>query len=92
MKETAFFEWILRQEMDQIYESNEKMYEHVAQVDDIDDFNLRIFALIDKWMTEHDKTPKEAMEFMDALYNCSIAMYKTMGVMKKCSENSEQRM
>lgn len=87
MKETAFFEWILRQEMDQIYESNEKMYEHVAQVDDIDDFNLRIFALIDKWMTEHDKSTEEAIEFMAALYTCSTELYREMGVLKACAEN-----
>ena len=81
-------------EMDtkQLIETIKEMYEHVKEVHDIDIFNTLVFGMIDKWMTEHDKTPKEAMEFMDALYNCSIAMYKIMGVMKKCSENSEQRM
>lgn len=92
MKGKDYFEWIARFDMEQIIEANEKIYEHVSEVHDIDIFNTLVFGMIDKWMTEHDKTPKEAMEFMDALYNCSIAMYKIMGVMKKCSENSEQRM
>ncbi len=92
MKGKDYFEWITKLDMEQIFEANEKIYEHVSEVDDIDEFNIRVFALIDKWMAEHDKTAEEAMEFLSELYGCSMQLYSTMGVLKKCSENLEQRM
>ena len=76
-------EWTELQDMEQICEANEKMYEHVSKVDDIDEFNIRVFALIDKWMSEHGKTVEEALSFMDNLHACSSELYITMGVFEK---------